>query len=252
MLLRKPRSYAEVYNDVDGDAVNLFRVLRDQDAAEELKRALQLTPFAREEFNASYEASGDMVERARRLVVRSFMGFGSNSHGSAANGHRSTGFRSLSSRSGTTPAHDWMNYPDALDATISRMRGVVVESRDALEVMAKHDGAETLHYVDPPYIHSTRAPAEKGGLKKRMYAKEMTDDDHSDLLDFICNLSGMVVLSGYAHDLYDRALAGWERKEKATFADGARPRTEVLWLNKHCVEKLTSEARQLDILEAAE
>ncbi|ERV79259.1 hypothetical protein Q058_02232 [Pseudomonas aeruginosa BL04] len=124
VLLRKARSYAEVYNDLDGDVVNLFRVARDR--GEELRQALALTPLAREEFEASYAETTDPLERARRMVVRSFQGFGS----AAANGER-TGFRSTSARIGTTPALDWLNYPDALAAITERLQGVVIENRDA-------------------------------------------------------------------------------------------------------------------------
>lgn len=85
VLLRKQRSYAEVYNDLDDDAVNLFRVLRS-DRANELVDALRMTPFAQVEFLAAYKRCEEEVERARRLIIRSFMGFGSNGH------HRLTGF----------------------------------------------------------------------------------------------------------------------------------------------------------------
>lgn len=218
VLVRKRRSYAEVYNDLDVEVVNLFRVLRGERASE-LVQALRLTPFARDEFAEAYEAAEDPVERARRLIIRSFMGFGSNGHA------RSTGFRAASNRSGTTPAHDWANYPDALEVIISRLRGVVIENRDALEVMAAHDGPETLHYVDPPYVFDTRADLAKD------YAHELTDDDHARLLTFLRGLRGMVVLSGYPHSLYDDALMGWRRIEREALADGARKRTEVLWIN---------------------
>lgn len=218
VLLRKPRSYAEIYNDLDSNAVNLFRVLRGKRAAE-LVEAVRLTPFAREEFELAYGNVKDPVERARRLIVRSFMGFGSNGH------NRSTGFRANSNRSGTTPAHDWRNYPDALEAVVRRLEGVVIENRDALEVMAAHDGDQTLHYVDPPYVFDTRADLSKD------YAHELTDADHERLLTFLKTLRGMVVLSGYPHPMYDAALAGWRRIERAALADGARERTEVLWIN---------------------
>lgn len=107
VLIRKPRSYAEVYNDLDDDVVNLFRVLRGPDAGR-LVEQIALTPFASTEFFGAYDRSDDDVERARRLIVRSFMGFGSNAT------HRKSGFRSNSNRSGTTPARDWLNYPAAL------------------------------------------------------------------------------------------------------------------------------------------
>ena len=165
----------------------------------------------------SYEPHQYPIEQARRTVVRSFMGFGSNSH------NKVTGFRANSNRSGTTPAHDWHNYPAALAQTVERLRGVVIENRDAKEVMRAHDGEETLHYVDPPYLPETR---DAGGD----YRHEMTVAEHEELAAFLCQLHGMVIVSGYHSSLYDRLFNGWERTEKAALADGARKRTEVLWM----------------------
>lgn len=219
VLLRKPRSYAEVYNDLDGEIVNLFKVARGR--GEELRRALELTPFSREEFAESYEPSSDSLEQARRTVVRSFMGFGSNSH------NKSTGFRSNSNRSGTTPAQDWRNYPNSFSDIIERLRGVIIENRDAIEVMLAHDSDQTVHYVDPPYVHSTR---DAGGD----YRFEMDDRDHIQLAEMLLRLKGMVVLSGYSSDLYNDLFARWRRVERRAHADGAKERTEVLWLSPNC------------------
>jgi DNA adenine methylase len=226
VLMRKMRAYAEVWNDIDSDVVNLFRVLRGS-AGQHLVNALRLTPFSREEFNLAYEQTDCDIERALRLVVRSFMGFGSTGALGA-----STGFRANSVRSGTTPAHDWANYPENLVRVIDRLRGVVIESRDAMAVMAQHDGPETLHYVDPPYVHATRSPGNPNCTKNK-YRHEMSDGDHAALLAFLKTLRGRVVLSGYPHPLYDDTLSGWRRIECDAFADGARKRTEVLWLNWH-------------------
>ena len=219
VLMRKPRSHAEVYNDLDDEVVNLFRVLRSNQA-NDLINALRLTPFAAAEFYDAYARDGDDFERARRTVVKSFMGFGSNGI------QRKTGFRSNSNRSGTSPARDWVNYPENLAATIERLRGVVIMNRDATEVMAAHDGPNTLHYVDPPYIAETRDAGSD-------YAHEMDDDQHADLLRFLRTLKGRVVLSGYPHPTYDAALHDWRRIERKALADGARDRTEVLWMNFH-------------------
>lgn len=231
VLLRKRRAYAEVYNDLDGEVVAFFRVLQDTPAAARLISLLELTPFARDEFALSYEDAADPVEAARRLVARSFMGFGSNAHASSSRGHRSTGFRANSSRSGTTPAQDWRNYPAALVTIIERFRGVVIENRDALAVMAQHDAPTTLHYVDPPYQHHLRAPAGGDIGLRGMYRHEMVEADHLQLLEALLRLDGMVVLSGYPDALYDDALRSWTRVETRAFADGARERTEVLWIN---------------------
>ena len=236
VLLRKERSYAEVYSDLDGEAVNLFRVLRDEASAHRLREMLRLTPFARTEFEDAVAGTGsdDPIEKARRLIVRSYMGFGADAH------QNNSGFRSNSNRSGTSPAHDWANYPDAMDAFVERLQGVVVECRPATKVMEQHDGTDTLHYVDPPYLPETRSTkAMRGGLRYHAYAHEMTDDDHRELLGFLKSLAGMVVLSGYPSALYDDALSGWERAERRALADGARERTEVLWLNQAAVRART-------------
>lgn len=229
VLLMKPRSYAEIYNDLDREIVNFFTVVRDRGA--ELLEALRLTPFARAEFELAYQPADCALEQARRTVVRSFMGFGS-----AAVSGKSTGFRCNSNNSGTTPARDWMNYPDALTKIIERMRGVVIECRDAAMVIVQQDGADTLHYVDPPYVHSTRCRMEKSSG----YRYEMSDADHRVLAELLHSVRGMVVLSGYPCDLYDNELyADWHRYERAAYADGARNRTEVLWLNPACQRALS-------------
>jgi DNA adenine methylase len=189
-----------------------------------LRIKLRLTPYAREEFELGYLECDDPIERARRLVILCFMGFGSNGHNRSIR----TGFRANSNRSGTTPAHDWANYPDCLPAIIERLRGIVIDNRDALEVMAQHDGPDTLHYVDPPYVWETRSSAMH---RNRCYTHEMDTTGHERLLAFLVGLSGMAVLSGYPHASYEAALGGWRRIEIDSHADGARDRVEVLWLN---------------------
>lgn len=219
VLLQKKRSYAEIYNDLDGELVNLFQVVRDR--GEELKTKLELTPFARTEYKLSFDVSDDPLEQARRTVVRSFMGFGSN----ALLRSIVSGFRSNSNRSGTTPAHDWRHYPEALVAVIERLRGVTIEKRNATEIILRHDSAGTLHYCDPPYVHDTRCNPGKG------YNYEMTDAQHRDLAAVLHELEGMVIVSGYHSPLYDELFVDWNRVERDAHADGARDRVEVLWMN---------------------
>ena len=223
VLLQKPRSHAEVYNDLDGEIVNLFRVARDH--GEALALLCELTPFSRDEFAAAYQPADNPIEQARRTVVRAFMGFGS-----AGVSGQATGFRANSNRSHTTPAHDWMNYPEALRTIVHRLRGVVIENRDAIDVMRAHDSAQTVHYVDPPYVHSTRALR----TRRPAYRHEMTDADHERLADALHALAGRVVISGYRCELYDRLFAGWRRVDRAALADGARDRVESLWLSPNC------------------
>lgn len=219
VLMRKPRSYAEVYNDLDGGVVSLFRILQNSEQSKELERRLVLTPFSREEFNLAYERSEDPIENARRLIARCYMGFGADGH----NDERGkTGFRANSKKSGSTPAHDWNNYPRQISVFCERLAGVVIENRDALEVMNQQDSLETLHFVDPPYVHSTRS-------RQNNYKFEMTNDDHTKLLTFLESLTGMVVLCGYQNEIYNSLK--WLSIKRESLADGASKRTEILWLN---------------------
>lgn len=228
VLLKKERSYAEIYNDLDGEIVNLFRVARDR--GDELLRVLELTPFSRCEFIEAYDPSECPLEQARRTVIRAFMGFGSASVTSGRKTNTkfagpNTGFRANSNRSGTTPAHDWRNYPFAFPAIIERLRGVVIENRDAKTIMKAHDGDQTLHYVDPPYLAATRDAGSD-------YVHEMNDADHVELASFLKTLKGAVILSGYDSDLYNDLFSGWRKEERTgAFADGAKQRTECLWMN---------------------
>lgn len=244
VLLRKPRSYAEVYNDLDDRLVDLFGLLRDEKRAAELIRLLDLTPFSRAEFERAYAVSDDPTEEARRMIVRSFMGFGSDS----TSGHYRTGFRCNTTRMGTTPARDWMSYPDALRLIVERLRGVVIEKKPASEILGRFDGPETLYYVDPPYLPETRSQGNRrrcgpGRASFEVYQHELKAEDHVALLDHLKRVRGMVVLSGYPSGLYDESLAGWRRVQKDAFAGanlalGRAKRTEVLWLNPLAVERL--------------
>lgn len=247
ILIRKQRSYSEVYNDLDGDVVNIFRILRDHVKAAELRRLIELTPFARDEFEAAYESPESDIERARAMLVRSFMGFGS---ASMTRTHI-TGFRKNTSRSGTVPATDWRNWPAEIPAFVERLRGVVIENRPAIDVVGDHDREDALFYVDPPYVWSTRSSlADRGRIgSKHAYRHEMTDEDHRALAARLHSLKGMVVLSGYPCELYDQHLyAGWERHERKHLADGAHPRLEVVWLNAACSAALRRSRAQRSLI----
>jgi len=223
VLLRKSRSYAEVYNDLDGEIVNLFQIARDR--GEDLRRAIELTPYAREEFNLSYEPTEDPLEQARRTMVRAAMALGSTGCSASAR----SGFRGDVKRRGTHPAMDWARLGNSLQAVISRLQGVVIENRPALEIIRTHDSPVTLHYIDPPYVRSTRNFHDgKGG-----YRHELTNDDHRELAQVLSSLEGAVIVSGYPSDLYEEIYAGWIRAERegtAWGATGHRPKTEVLWM----------------------
>lgn len=248
VLLQKPRAYAEVYNDLDGDVVNFFRVLRDPNSRAALIAACVQTPYAREEFELAWEPTDEPIERARRLAVRAQMGFGS---AGATKGV--TGFRIDTKREYGTAQHLWAEYPAAIAAAGERLAAVLIENRPAVEVMRQHDGPNALHFVDPPYLHSTRV-LNRG---ERYYRHEMTDEQHEELLAALLELEGMVVVCGYPSTMYDETLAGWERHEKGARISAGRGtaiRTEVIWINPACADRLNRVSvidRQVSLFEEA-
>jgi DNA adenine methylase len=230
--MRKERVSHEVYNELSGEMVNLFRVYRDR--GEELAEKVRRTPFSREDYKLSYELSEDPLEQARRTLARSCMGYGSNSLCRSIK----SGFRAKSGRtSGMSAAADWMNLPDKMPALIARLRGVVIEGVKAEDLIRRHDGPEVLFYCDPPYLPKTRSVRMNG---HHGYDHEMSEEDHVALAELLRAVKGKVALSGYPSELYERLYEGWERHERAGRVDSTGSlrhgtempeRTEVLWCN---------------------
>lgn len=221
ILMRKTPARNEVYNDLDEEIVNVFRVLREPEQAERLRQLLELTPHSRSEYAACFDRSPvDQVERARRIIVRSFQGYGSNS----ATVNHKNGFRNR--RAGSAgPALDWSRYPDCIPAFVNRLSAVTLECAPALEVMQRYNAEDTLFYVDPPYVRSSRK------RNQRSYRHEMSDDDHIALAHALHELTGMVVLSGYATPLYERLYAGWPMAAVQNRTGSNSLMTECLWLS---------------------
>ncbi|MEM9787721.1 MAG: DNA adenine methylase [Pseudomonadota bacterium] len=226
VLLRKPVAQEEVYNDLFDEVVTLFRVLRSE-WANELIAAVALTPFSRLEFERAYQFCDCEVETARRLIVRSFFGYG----GGLSINRQATGFRSVNKKAGSAPQKPWAGYPEMLRQIVERLRGVIIESQPAMDLIAAHDSPDTLFYIDPPYPHDTRSGKTSGGSPYHRYPHEMSDGDHVALLRALRDVEGFVVLSGYECPLYDDALADWWTRTREVRADGGQARVEKLWIN---------------------
>lgn len=216
VLLRKQRSHLEIYNDLDGQVVNLFRVLRDKGMAERLKAAVSLSPFSREEYELARSPSDDPVEQARRTLMCAYFGHGSSG------ALKKVGFRANSAGAGSPGPRVWKEYPNHIDRFCDRLRDVVIENRPAAEIMEAMDAPDTLHFVDPPYVLSTR-------VAPNVYRHEMSDHEHEELCELLCRLKGFVILCGYPNPIYNSL--GWQVITRDAQADGAAERTEVLWLN---------------------
>ena len=222
VLLAKAPSRAETMNDLDGDLVNFWRMLRDR--AEDLERACRLTPHARTELSQAVDLTiADDLERARRVWV---MLTQSRSHSL-----RPSGWWYRKAPAGHSPADYVKSYAARLPDAAERLASVSLESRDALDVIRDYGTEPTAClYVDPPYLGSTRATN---------YRVEMLDDDaHRTFADALNGCKASVVLSGYDSPLYAELFDGWHRLDIAapTTLSGATDRVEVLWSNRTLAE----------------
>lgn len=216
VLLRKSPSEVEIYNDLDGRIVNFFRVAREHPTA--LMTQLLLTPYARAEAITDREpAEDDPLEDARRVCAASWMLFG------GGQGQWHTGFRVQRPSSANNTSDLWAKLPLQLPAVAARLRRVQIENLPALECIRRYDAPETLFYVDPPYLQSTRSK-----WRKTAYRHETTDDDHKQLAQVLHGIKGMAILSGYPSDLYCRLYNNWHMIETTTRTDRGKAVTECL------------------------
>ena len=224
VLLNLPPFPVETYNDLDSELVNFFRVLRDH--YRELERLIVLTPFSRRELEIACQKDTNLsdLERARRFYVRARQ----TRTGLAQKSSEGRWAHCvLTSRAGMAGAVSrYLGSVDRLAEIAQRFHRVQIENAPALEVIRRYDTPQTVFYLDPPYVHSSRGDTSA-------YAFEMTNGEHVDLARQLNGIRGKVVLSGYRTDLYDRLYKGWRRVDASphTCRSVRKMRQESLWMN---------------------
>ena len=219
VLLNRPRSLVEILGDRDAELMGFYRVLRDQSYA--LRETLKGWTYTEESFVRAREVRpANDLESAAAFLVRNRM----------SRGGLGRSFAWSDRLRGGQPGdrNAWETTLANLPRVAERLRGVELVTGPAVATIRRHDTPGTLHYCDPPYLPATRTV-------RNAYAHEMTIDQHVELLDTLRACQGAVLLSGYPSDLYDRALAGWERHEfdmpnHSGQGKSKQRRTEVLWI----------------------
>lgn len=225
VLLNRAPAPVETYNDLDGEVVNFFRVLRAKKS--QLIEAIGLTPFSREEFAIACEPPNGRIsslERARRFFIRARQvrtGLAQRaSLGRWANCKNTTraGMSGVVSR--------WLGSVEQLPDIAMRLLRVQIENRPALEVIDLYDSEDTLFYCDPPYPHETRGDS-------KAYGYEMSDEEHTAMAEKLRAAKGRVAVSGYRCRLYDRLFRGWKRIDALSKVCHSvkGERREALWIN---------------------
>lgn len=225
VLLQKPRSAVETYNDLYGNVVNFFLILRERPA--ELIEQIRFTPWARAEYRLSYEPAVDPLEQARRFYLRMMMGIG-------AEPGNSTGMRMVRRSGDGIPAKYHANC-DHLYQVAERLMDVQIEQLPAEECIIRYDTPETLFYFDPPYVLEERSSG-------KAYAFEVDQAFHVTAAELLRQSQGYAVVSGYACQLYTDLYEahGWQRVDIEAQTNGEK-RIESLWLNPKTVEALAKQ-----------
>jgi DNA adenine methylase len=225
VLLNRAPAPVETYNDIDGEVVNFFRVLRDD--TELLARQIALTPFSREELYHAVNAPGRILtdlERARRFFVRARQTRTGLAQTATLGRWANCKNTSRSAMSGVISR--WLGGIEGLDDIGARLLVVQIENRPALDVIRLYDSPETLFYCDPPYIHSTRGDA-------KAYGFELDEGQHAELAAALRRVAGKAAISGYRCALMDRLYKGWRRvdADEKHCHSIKQLRQESVWLN---------------------
>lgn len=235
LLANDPEGISEVVNDINGDLITFWRVLQRPSEFYSFQRVIESTPFSSEEFHASnidHDQCPSNVEVAAAFFIRCRQSLSGRMKGFA-------GITRNRTRKGMNEqASAWLNAIEGLPEVHARLKRVLILNDDALTVIRKQDGPRTLFYLDPPYLHETRATTGE-------YAHEMSEHDHSQLLNLLVgkkfsggSLEGRFLLSGYRSELYDAYADkfGWNRHDidcpnNAAGGKSKRRMTECVWCN---------------------
>jgi len=225
VLLNRTPSPVETYNDLDGQVVNFFRVLRDQ--KDQLIESIGLTPFSREEFRLAIAKEEDNLpdlERARRFFIRARQVRTGLAQTASIGRWAHCKLTSRAAMAGAVSR--WLGSVEDLPEIVQRLLRVQIENDRAIDVIRRYDSPETLFYCDPPYPHDSRGDS-------KAYAYEMTDDEHRQLASLLHSVDGKVALSGYDCSLMQELYADWNciKAPLKQCHSIKELRQEVLWLN---------------------
>ena len=227
VLINRPPSPVETFNDIDGDVTNFFRMLRDRH--EDLIKSISLTPFSREEYHLAIEGDTKGItdlERARRFYIRARQTRTGLAQTASIGRWANCKDTSRAGMSGVVSR--WLGGIEALEDIALRLMRVQIENRPAIDVIRLYDSPQTLFYCDPPYLHATRGDS-------NAYGFEMDEVQHREFADAVNECQGKVAVSGYAHPIMDEFFNPnkWFKNVGAdkTIHSTKATRQEIVWTN---------------------
>ncbi len=227
VFFNKQASNIETINDLDGEVVNFFEVIRDM--PEELAAKIHMTPYARAVYENVYKEpcnyTQSKLDRALKFCIKINM-----SHGFRCNGQKVGWKNDIQGRERAYVVQIWNKIPEIVMQAAERLRGVQIEQRPALDIIKRFNHPKCLIYCDPPYLLSTR--------RGKQYNVEMSNREHEELLNALLENKSKIMISGYESDLYNDALKGWRKKTGYSLTQSLRKAKEVIWMNYDCVKQL--------------
>ena len=237
LLANNPDGISEVVCDTNKMLTNFWCCLKDDTLFHMMQRQLEATPFSEREFDVAYrhitQASHFNFSGYDERVTAAVNFFVCCRQSLAGRMQGFTGITQTRVRRGmNNEVSAWLSSIEGLPQVHSRLKRVLIVNRDALKILQKHDGSQTLFYLDPPYLHETRV------TRKEYGQHEMSNANHLSLLYVLGTLKGRFLLSGYRSAMYDKAATqyGWRRVDIsiANHAAGGKSKkrmVECVWMN---------------------
>lgn len=176
LLFAQPpgKNKVEVYNDIDSDLVNFFRVLKH--APSEFLSSLQYELISRENFflflqKLKNPESLSNIERAKMFYLTVKLSFSGQ--------RRSFGI------SATDRLFNFKSVYETVNKVYDRLLAVTIENLDFRRFIEIYDRSFAFFYLDPPYRTKS----------SRAYVQTMTDQDYIDLRDILKKITGRFMLS---------------------------------------------------------
>lgn len=226
VFFNKKPSAEEVIGDINQGLIFILKALRDepQEFISKLKKIRYTeTVFKKALQKSQKKEFDDYVEHATNEYVLRRM----------SRGGMKKAFAWSDRKRGGQPGdvNAWKTMLKELPRISQRLQKTTILCSNFVDILKVWDEDNSLFYLDPTYLHSTRSES-----ATKVYENEMTVEDHMNLLHLAKNARGKVIISGYSSPLYNRILKNWRVKKKNIANHSSQVkikerRVEMLWMN---------------------
>ena len=204
LLFKKEESKVEVLNDLNGELVNLYRVVKHH--LVEFLKQFEWALVSRQMFEWEKMAVPDTltdIQRAARFYYLQRTAFGA----------RPTG-QTFGTAPSSKPKFNLRRIEESLTEAKFRLDRVYIENLPWQKVIAKYDRPDTLFYLDPPYWDTEG------------YGLEFGIEQYEEMADLARSIKGKMIISVNAHTEMKRVFKGLRIKTvPITYTVGKQGRT---------------------------